>query len=294
MSIVNDVRSYADAALEQGKTAFSQASTAVSGAIDDLPTLRPAAATEPVLAALGAADLVASSVTKRVETLPAGTLANLAKVQESGKARVSKAQQDAVVKVGELRSRFDARVASMKGLDPAELESKAKAATVAYLNTAKSLYETLAARGETRLADLRNDPRLSKVLGDVSGAVDQVESRVRPVRDQVESRVRPVVDQAQATVSPVIDQVVGGVKAAAAKAPAFIKVGGDEGAATVKAPAKKAPARKAPAKKAPAKKAPAAAKKAPAKKAPAKHAPAEPAPVADASVTDTGADTTSA
>ena len=76
MSIVTDVRSYADAALEQGKTAFTQASTAVSGAIDDLPALRPATASEPVLAALGAADLVASSVTKRVETLPCHTQVN--------------------------------------------------------------------------------------------------------------------------------------------------------------------------------------------------------------------------
>lgn len=258
MSIVTDARSYADAAIEQGKTAFVQASTVVSGVIDELPALRPASVTESAYAALGAADLLASSFSKRVEAWPAETVATATKVQETGKARLSSAQEEAVAKVAELRGKFDARVASLKTVRPADLQGKARSVTGAYVSTAKGVYDTLAARGETRLAELRTDPRFTKVVGEVT-----------PVVDQVLARVRPVVDQVEATVSPVVDQVLDTVKAAAGIAP-IAKSGISSTVDTATKPAAKRAARKAPAKKAPAKKASAA--KVPAKKAAAKKA----------------------
>src|SRR5207248_2461842 len=95
MSIATDVRAYADAALEQGKTALTQATATVTTVnkrlVEDAP--------KPAFAAVGAADLVAETVTKRVEALPAEAVASVSKVQESSKAAIAKAQADAIAKV---------------------------------------------------------------------------------------------------------------------------------------------------------------------------------------------------
>ena len=97
--IATDARAYADAAIKQGKTVLSQASTAVNTATDRAVELVEDAP-KPVFAVLGAADLAVETVAKR---LP-------------------------------------------------------KSATHAYLSTAKDVYDTLTARGEAKIAALRNDP----------------------------------------------------------------------------------------------------------------------------------------
>ena len=88
MSIATDVRAYADAALEQGKTALTQATNTVNTVNKRVAADAP----KPAFAALGAADLVAETVTKRVEGLPAEAAANVTKVQETSKAAIAKAQ----------------------------------------------------------------------------------------------------------------------------------------------------------------------------------------------------------
>jgi hypothetical protein len=288
MTIATEVRSYADAALLQGKSALKEATTVVTNAnkrIEDaLPSLSPAAVSAPAFAWIGAADLVAEAVAKRVESLPAEAAANLAKAQQTGKARLTKAQSDAVAAVAELRAKLDASLESAKDLrsadlqtkaadlqtKAADLQTKAKEAAAAYVAAVKNLYDTLSARGEAKLSELlelAKDPRLAKLLADVSEVADTVEAKVRPVVDTVEAKVRPVVDTVETKVSPafgqLVDQVVDTVKSAnpihksVAVKPVATKAPAKKAAA--KAPAKKAAA-KAPATKAPAKKAPAAKK----------------------------------
>jgi heparin binding hemagglutinin HbhA len=289
MSIATDVRSYADAAVEQGKTVLTQASSTLTTANKRIV----ADAQKPVYAWIGAADLIAESLGKRVEALPSEALANLAKAQETGKARLTKAQQDAFAKVTELRNLLDSGVESAKELGATDLQGKAKDTAEGYLGLAKSLYTSLSARGEDKVAELLKDPRVGKLLTEVADVtesaesrvrpvVESVEARVRPVVDAVEARVRPVADSVDAKVSPVFNSVIGSAKYTAKSVDSALNRSAEVDLApavkkaTAKAPARKstakAPARKAPAKKAPATKAPAknAAAKAPAKKAAAK------------------------
>jgi hypothetical protein len=168
MAIATEVRAYADAALQQGKTALNQASTAVNTATDRVIELVEDAP-KPAFAVLGAADLAIESVAKH---LPKGA---------------------------------------------ADL----------HLSTAKDVYGTLTARGEAKIAALRNDPRLAKLLGDVSGAAETLQAKVAPVAHSVQGKVGPVIDAVK-SANPV------------------------RGPAGRTAPVRKAPAKKARAKKAPA------------------------------------------
>jgi hypothetical protein len=123
------------------------------------------------------------------------------------------------------------------------IESVAKhlprGATDVYLSTARDVYSTLTARGEAKIAALRNDPRLAKLLGDVSGAAETLQAKIAPVAHTVQDKVAPVAHTVQDKVGPVIETV--------------------KSANPVRKPASRtAPVRKAPARKAPAKKAPAA------------------------------------
>jgi hypothetical protein len=164
MSIATDVRNYADLALEQGRTALIQAASLVTTANKRLVADAP----KPAYAALGVADLVAVTVTKRIEALPSDAVANASKAQEGGKALLSKAQQDAVTRVSELRERIDAGIGNVKSIQTRPL---VKLTTEVYLDTAKRLYGQLTARGEARAAELLNDSRLSRVIGDVGDDV---------------------------------------------------------------------------------------------------------------------------
>jgi hypothetical protein len=65
MPIATDVRAYAGAAVKQGKTALSQASTAVNTATDRAVELAEDAP-KPLFALLGAADLAVETVAKRL------------------------------------------------------------------------------------------------------------------------------------------------------------------------------------------------------------------------------------
>ena len=262
MSIATDVRAYADTALEQSKTVLSQATATISSAnkrlIEDaLPAaFRTSTVSSPAFAVVGAADLVAETVTKRVEALPAEAAASVAKAQENSKAAIAKAQSEALAKIVDLRGKFDARVESTKGLRNVDLQGATKDATEAYLSTAKNVYDTLTARGEAKVSELRNDPRLVKFLGDVSYAADAVQSKVSPVVETVQARVSPVVDTVQATVDsvqaqvqPLVDTVLNTVKSVNPVKPAAAKAPVRKAPAAKAAPAKKAPARKAPAAK---------------------------------------------
>ena len=197
MSIATDVRAYADLALGQGKNVLSQAGAAVSTANERLAADAP----KTVFAALGVADLVAETLTKqaellgkRVETLPAGTAQNVARAQETGKSLISKTQDDALARITELRDRLDTGVDAVRAL-PA-LSVTAASVTTVYLSNARQVFGQLAARGEARLAELRNDPRVTRVLGDLDEASSALQARLAPVLGSVRSEVVPYLDSA--------------------------------------------------------------------------------------------------
>lgn len=204
MSIATDVRAYADLALEQGKSALSQAGTVVTNANKRLVADAP----KPVLVALGVADMVAESLSKRVEdlgkraetvgkrveSLPAEAVDNVAKAQESGKALLSRTQDDALARITELRDLLDTGVGSVKALPT--LSVVAASTTTVYLSNAKQVFEKLTARGEARLAELRNDPRVLRLKGDLDEASAAVQARVAPVLGSMRSEVVPYLDSA--------------------------------------------------------------------------------------------------
>lgn len=240
MSLATDVRSYADQALEQSRTALTQAQAALA----DAPKRIVEEAPKPAYAAVGAYDVVTEILTKRVETIPADT-----------KAYVSKTQSDLVAKVSDLRARLESQLESAKSVD---LQAKAKDATASYKSSLESYrttvtekYEDLVSRGEAKVAQLRKNPRLVKLVDDVEDVVETAQAKAKPVFEQVEAAVKPVVDQVEAAVSPLVDQVVTTVKSVAPKSapakPAATKAAPARKATPVKkaAPAKKAPARKA-------------------------------------------------
>jgi hypothetical protein len=290
MSIATDVRAYADLALEQGKSALSQAGAVVTNVNKRLAADAP----KPVLAALGAADMVAQTLGKRVETvgkrveslptLPAAAAGNVAKAQESGMALLSRTQDDALSRITELRGRLDAGLESVKSL-PA-LPVAAAQSTSGYLDNAKQAYGMLTARGEARLADLRKDPRVTRLLGDLDEASSTIQARLAPVLGSVRSEVMPHLDSAfdaiedadlgePAPRTRTSRRATGSRRVTAAATPARKSTrstagtrpkSADSTATAGKTAAKKAStatARKAPAKKASA----ATARKAPAKKA---------------------------
>ncbi|HEY2041781.1 MAG TPA: hypothetical protein VGH11_03820 [Jatrophihabitans sp.] len=242
MPINTDVRSYADTALEQGKTVLTHAGAIVTTANKRLSS----DAAKPAYAALGAADFVAATITKRIEALPADAAANFAKVQETSKARITRAQGEAIARIGTLRGKVDARIDEAKSLRDIDVPSTAVQIGEGYLSIAKTLYDSFTTRGEAKASELRKDPRVAKLLGEISDVANTVESTISPVIDSVVQRV----ESTTAAVKPAR-------KAQAAKSTAR------------KAPAKKATAAKSTAAKSTATRSTAtkSARKSPAKKA---------------------------
>ena len=190
MSITTDARTYADSAVAQGKSALAHAGTALGQAGIALGAVNRrllADAPKPVYAALGAADLVAASVTKRAEELPSDAADGVAKAQQGGQALLTRAQGEAVTRLGELRDRITASrqvVTTLPGTARTAGESyltAAKSASETYLHAAKGLYASLTDRGEARAAELRNNPRVAKLLGQVGETAGEVRDTVAPV-----------------------------------------------------------------------------------------------------------------
>jgi hypothetical protein len=208
MSIATDVRAYADLALEQGKAVLNQAGTAAGNANKRLA----ADAGKPVLVTLGAADLLAETVGKQVEALgkqaehlgrrmeslpelPAAAAGNVVKAQESGKALLDRAQGDALARLSELRGRLDAGLETARSSLPNLPEIAA-----GNLDNARQAYDMLTARGQARLADLRKDPRVGKLLGDLTEAAAALNARIAPVLGSGRPEVTPDLDAAVETI----------------------------------------------------------------------------------------------
>jgi hypothetical protein len=259
LSIATDARAYADAALEQGKSVLSQATNAVNAATDRVVELVEEEAPKSAFAVVGAADLAVETVTKRVEAFPSETAINVAKAQESSKALLSKAQTEALNRLYELKAKIDAGLESARGLRSVNVSDAAKGASDLYVSTARNMYETLTARGEARVAELRKDPRFAKFLDDVNDAAESVQSTLSPVVDSVQSTLSPVVDSVQSTLSPVVDSVHARVAPVVDSLQSRVEPVFGIVTDTVKsvAPSRKPVVKSAPVRRAPAKKSPA-------------------------------------
>lgn len=190
MSIATDVRTYADTALNQGKAVLNQAGTAVASVNKRLVSDAP----KPAYAALGAADLVAATVTKRAEALPAEAADNVTKVQQTGRTLLTRSQNDALARITELRGRVDA------GLDAVSaLPVVARNTTEAYLSTAKDLYGKLTARGEAKAAELRKDPRVTRLIGKADDVAESVSGTVTPVAKSAFDAVQTLDEETKPT-----------------------------------------------------------------------------------------------
>lgn len=231
MSIATDVRNYADTALSQGKAALSTAGNAAVLVNKRLVADAP----KPAYAALGAADLVATAVTRRVESLPTEAVSNVGRVQQTGRVLMVRTQNDALARLTELRSSIGA------------LPAVARTTTETYLSTAKDLYGQLTARGEAKAAELRKDPRVSRLLGQAGELADSVQSAA----GTVQSTVSPVVKSAFDAVESTPVRRTTARKATATKAPATKATATKAPASktATKAPARKTTARKATASK---------------------------------------------
>jgi hypothetical protein len=174
-----DARTYADSAVAQGKSALAHAGTALGQAGVALGVVNRrllAEAPKPVYAALGAADLVASSVTKRAEELPTEAVQGVSKAQQTGQALISRAQSEAGTRLGELRERIAASRQTAS-----TLPGTARVAGETYLQAAKGIYASLTDRGEARAAELRQNPRVAKLLGQAGETAGEVRDTVAPL-----------------------------------------------------------------------------------------------------------------
>lgn len=227
MTIATDVRSYADQAVAQGKSALNQAGQLLAATNRRLAADAP----KPAYVALGAADLLAATVTKRVEDLPVDAVNGVSKAQQTSQALIARAQSEAAAKLAELRGRVEEGLETVSALPTTAKTtgetylSAAVAAGQGYLTVAKGVYGSLADRGEAKAAQLQQDPRVAKLLGTLTDAGDQVVPAAKSAFDDVTTPARPAARKSTTT-----------------KAPAK--------KATAKAPARKTTARKAPAKKA--------------------------------------------
>jgi len=115
-----------------------------------------------------------------------------------------------------------------------------KRATDVHRSTAKDVYGTLTARGEAKIAALRNDPHLAKLRGDVSDAAETLQAKLAPVAHSVQHKVAPVIDTVKAAnpVHKPAPHAAPGRKAPAKKAPAKVT--------TTKAPVRKTAAETTP------------------------------------------------
>ncbi|HTZ45935.1 MAG TPA: hypothetical protein VMB79_18890 [Jatrophihabitans sp.] len=234
MSIATEARGYADLAVAQGRSAFAQATAALQQRRTTLTNANRklvADAPKPAYAALGAADLVAATVTKRIEDLPVDAVQGVSKAQQAGQSLVERAQSEAQGRLAELRTRLESGRETVSALPAAArsagetyLES-AKATGEAYLTVAKGVFDSLSDRGEERAAELREDPRLVKLRKDprvarLFGQLGLVAESVQDVPPAAKSAFDAVADSATTEAAPAKPRKAPARKATARKSAA--------------------------------------------------------------------------
>jgi hypothetical protein len=315
MSIVTDAREYADSALDQGKAALDHAkatldhsidegkatldhrlddgkaalgqATGVTVAVTNRLTALIAGSPNPAYVAVGAADLALSSLTKRSEELPGDAIASYNKATETSKSLISLVQRRRAARLAQLRRRIDAGYDSARSLRSIDVEARVgtlREAADGYVGLVKNVVDSLGARGEARVGELLDDPRISRLtaelaqlgetvtaklpvgvihtlgLGSGLGSPEQSSARPAPAR-KVAAKKAAAKRAAKAPANKAPAEKAAGATVTARKATARTATAGKAAAANVTgvmptkrsrtsptaAPAKKAPGRKAPA-----------------------------------------------
>lgn len=233
MSITTDLKKYADAALEQGKTAAAESA-------------------KPLYAVVGAGDLaveqakaLAAKATERAEELRTVVTDRIALYR----SELEKAATEVGDKAQELPS-------ALRKFDVTDVRKNVEKAASEYSSQALGLYAHLSKRGEEIVEslskDVRNQPAVKKVVevaGDATETAQTLVNRGQKIaKNTVAEAAEAVAEGAEAVELEVAPAKVGARKAAATRA------------ARKSAPAATKAPRKTTARKAPVKKAAAAAK----------------------------------
>ncbi|MEP6851565.1 MAG: hypothetical protein ABJA87_02715 [bacterium] len=232
MSIVNDVRKYADTALgtalDQGRAAPARAQELASGLGEDVRSRTLAAVTEvrgltadllevarrQAFAALGASDLIVERLTKRAEELPADTARTAGRLADGARetareqrqsleaiavltrAVSQQAQAQVTAVANELRVRGEEAVGSARSFDLDKARTEVTGEFDSRLEEVRSRFDALADRGERVAAELRREPTVLRVMGNADDvaerAADQVVSLAESLRQRASANRRSV------------------------------------------------------------------------------------------------------
>lgn len=236
------------------KKARQQATEAVSEAIEQART--------PLYAVLGAGDLASEAVRDYLTKARTDATGQAKDVQ----ARLNELQarltdlQDRLVEVrSQVRTRVTElpdEVAGLRGkLDADQLRH----ALENYAQSLQSVYERLAARGESTVDNLRQKPQVKTVIDRVEDVADSTEVRVGKfvedarelaydVLGRISRRTRSTGEKAAHRTQEVADDVAEAVETAGDSVADAIKEAGDETASTTRSVTRKAANRTQPAK----------------------------------------------
>lgn len=226
MSITDDLRGYADAAVETGRSVindgFGQSRTAVNerltqlrttlddgidGAGDRVGSLAETAtgvgtqaldrARYDAVAAVGAVDTLVTTVVARLQEFPNDVVGAVTKVQNSATDAADRIQGRVQSVLGKANDTVGTASSTVSDVRTGAILDKTRESAEAYR---KQVEETVAARradlharGEAVVTELRNDPRVVRVASFVGAATETVEdAAAKPSR-------RRAAEQAQAT-----------------------------------------------------------------------------------------------
>jgi hypothetical protein len=225
MSIISNARTYADTAVEDGKSTLTATQERLGslagetrerarGAVDDTRGLAFAVVTltrQQAYAQLGASDAVVAVITKRSAELPGETKQKTVQLIESSKDRLNKtaervaAAQDKVASVAsDVKDRGNAVVRSVR-TSPTRVRVGVKNEFVSRVEKAKDAYLKLGERGEQVAVDLRHDPVVARVISDADTRVEQAANQLTSVAQKVRARAASQAERekAAATSTPV-------------------------------------------------------------------------------------------
>ena len=224
MPIVTDVRTRTDVVIEQTKTTLSsmqQGFSSLTGdareratsTVDDGKGLAAGAvslARKQAFVSLGASDAVLAAATKRGAELPGDVRTNATQLVDTAMAGINRVTDFA----GYLQDRAAELAGGLKvrGADAVQTARTLPLSAVTAINDAgarvnqlRDAVDKLADRGETVATDLRHDPVLVRLIGDVDNTVEKAADQVTSVAQKLRSRAAVQAEQeaAAATATPV-------------------------------------------------------------------------------------------
>ncbi len=198
MSIIDRTRVSAGATLNQSKSSLATASGRLRTVPDNTRDLTRSAVTlgrQQAYVTLGVSDAIVATLTRQREELPVQLKQYAVQLAETTGARVgratylvNKAQEKIASATGELTERSADVAASARKFTPAATVARLKDTAGGRTSQAKDAYAKLTVRGEQVATDLRHDPVLVRVIGDVDNRVGHAANAVTSVAQKVRTR----------------------------------------------------------------------------------------------------------